>query len=248
MALTNRRLAMRNRDIVVFRVGDPVMLWEEANTAHAPSAADPNVNAPGRIRKQWTTSWSGPHKITKVTRFPGSADFSYTVWHHERAVEIPEVRSNRLALHDPWSEDEPSTSQDQDPSRGYKIVGRPLIGDLAVYPGTAPHVFIIGKVVQYTNTGNAVLHYYTNGAQHHRGSFYPAYYVPALGVQRSMVFGPNDPGPQYQRVTHKAPIQGYIAHGFTLTDERQHVRAPILRVISASPRSWWKLPSSTLGE
>jgi hypothetical protein len=247
MALTNRRLALQHSQSVTFRVGDSVMLWEESKTAHVPSTSDPSINAPGRIRDQWKTTYTGPHTITKLYRSPGGSDISYTIRHHERAIDIPNVRANRLRLHDPWSDDIPSTSADLDPHRGYTIGGRPRIGDFVVYPGKAPHPFIIGKVVNYNNTGSAICHYYTNGQTHHRGTFLPAYFLPSQGGQGNLFVSEREPPHNYKRYTYALPIDGAIAHGFHLTARGNCIPSIILRVVSASPRSWWKLPNTTLG-
>jgi hypothetical protein len=246
------KIATRNQLIanglarhVSFEVKDEVLFWEPSNTPFVPSAEDPSKAAKGHLHIRWKNNWSGPHTVTGRTRSDGTHDYSYTIHHRDRVVNVDNIRANRLMLFNPWSEELPSTSYEFDPARGYQIGGLPTIGEFVVTPARAPYPFIVGKVINYTADGSIKIHQYGNPKGTHRASFHPAWIRNITDT--IAVFEAEAPHASWHRRQFNIRRSDITIRGFQLTPIGKNIPRHILRAISASASIPWTLPPSALG-
>ena len=248
VATTNRLIAHKRSKEVSFEVGDPVLLWEPTAGAHAPSSSDKTKPAKGHLHFRWNPTWSGPHKI--VARTKDGRDYAYTIHHFDTAKDLTNIRADKLALFNPWSEDIESTSGEIDQQRPYKLTGTLKVGDLVAIPAKAPIPFLIGTII--AKTPYQGIHIHVFGAPKTQGRNFRAPLQPLWKATTPTgtifaVGATGAPDTNFTRHTCHVKVDTVILHAFKLTEKLHCVPAVILRVLSCSPAVWWRLPPSALG-
>ena len=115
MAEINRQRIAKERDnkkAIKYKVGDPVMYWEPAQTKHLADNDDMGIMK--KAQNKWKDRWTGPHTVTAVEE--GKYNPRYTINHVKWRRLIKDVKTDKLAPYHPWNEALPSTSPALDTS------------------------------------------------------------------------------------------------------------------------------------
>ncbi len=259
----NAMLRQERAQIVEFFPGQSVFYYQPNNSNDGPIALDDDddrmddddvdaARVPNRLRYDWT----GPHEVLRKSQ---DSDNVYVIRHKVTAAEI-QVNVNRLRLHERWSDDVESTVRDPSSDApehevGWKVRGRPEVGDLFVFPLPNPDLpFGVGKLLERRADGSLHFQWLSNATDNIEGTFRQGWIdsrdgmwtygdkPPSAGRKHYKPFTELDTAPDTPTDDNVTTDDCVVVYGFAI-DSRGRLPLPVRRILHSNPCVDWEMPS-----